>query len=87
MDDVLRPVDLDHGPGLVDCSQPAAGNSPQQACTRLVQWPAPVAAKQCLSIPAQFGSGMSFLIDDRLRHGGALIDRGLGYRGVGLGRQ
>jgi hypothetical protein len=53
MDYVLRAVDLDHSPGLVDCTQPATRNAPEQACTRLVQWPVPVAAKQCLGIPAQ----------------------------------
>jgi hypothetical protein len=53
MDDVLCFVDLDDGPGLVDCSQPATGNAPEQACTGLIQWPLPVAAKQCLGIPAQ----------------------------------
>jgi hypothetical protein len=58
MDDVLCAVDLDHGPGLVDCSETAPRNAPQQACTGLIQWPVPVAAEQGLGIPAQPGGAL-----------------------------
>ena len=60
MDDVLRPVDLDHRPVRVHGDDPAAGDAPQQTgAVQVVQRARWMTSEQGQRIPAEVGGTLS----------------------------